>query len=64
MKILSLNAWETTSLTSLHPLTHFNCHAIILSLNPYITTSETSSPKRFCLLVDIEGNEMLFSLYI
>ena len=32
---MSNNAWETTSLTSLHPLTHFLCHAIILFLVPY-----------------------------
>ena len=26
---MSKDAWETTSLTSLHPLTHFLCHTII-----------------------------------
>ena len=29
---MSNNAWETTSPTSLHPLTHFVCHAIMLTL--------------------------------
>ena len=32
---MSYNAWETTSPTSLHPLTHFICHSIILYLAPY-----------------------------
>ena len=31
---MSKNAWETTSPTSLHPLTHF-FHAIVLYLAPY-----------------------------
>ena len=32
---MSNNAWETTSPTSLHPLTHFLCHTIIRSLATY-----------------------------
>ena len=32
---MSNNAWEMTSPTSLHSLTHFIRHAIILSLTPY-----------------------------
>ena len=32
---MSKNAWETTLLTLLHPLTHFLCDAIILTLVPY-----------------------------
>ena len=32
---MSNNAWETTSPTSLHPLTHFLCHAIIRFLATY-----------------------------
>ena len=32
---MSHNAWETMSLTSSHPLTHFLCDAIILTLVPY-----------------------------
>ena len=31
---MSHNAWETTSLTSLRPLTHFSSHTIILYLSP------------------------------
>ena len=32
---MSKNAWEAFVKTSLHPLTHFRCHAIILTLDPY-----------------------------
>ena len=32
---MSKNAWETTSLTSLFPLTNFISHAITLSLATY-----------------------------
>ena len=46
---MSNNAWETTSPTSLHPLTHFVCHAIMLTLAPYNDVGDVVV-RRYCLI--------------
>ena len=45
---MSNNVWETTSPTSLRPLTHFFA-MLLYTLLFLLATSETSPPKRFCL---------------
>ena len=49
---MSYNAWETTSPTSLHPLTHFFT-MLLYSLLILTTTSSTTFPKHFCMLVSL-----------
>ena len=50
---MSCNAWETTSPTSLHAITYILIAMLLYSLLHLTTTSETSTPKRYCLF---DGN--------
>ena len=47
---MSYNAWETTTPTSLHPLTHFLCHAIILPFAPYNDVGDVVSQALLLIL--------------
>ena len=52
---MSYNAWETTSPTSLHPITHFLCNAVMLPLSPYNDVGDVVSQALLLLVQNTYG---------